>query len=426
MRDRLRDALMSLCKQLGILAPDQRHLLVVIVADLESRDALAPLETSSKDLRAALTRGSSLDQPTIAPVLDALIKRCSDAESARAVAAEIINGDHDDVGAAVTEIAVGAATANQEVETAVAPTTPPAEAERDDLGTLDDALAELDALIGLEPVKSEVRRLVAVHRLNAARAGEEKPAVSTTLHLVFTGPPGTGKTTVARIVARIYGALGLVSRGHLVEVNRADLIAGYVGQTALKVTEAVNRAKGGVLFIDEAYALTPTSPVDYGAEAIATLVKLMEDHRGDLAVIAAGYSEDMKALVASNPGLKSRFQTFVEFPPYSPDELLEIFAHEAERHAIGVPEDVRQSIRAHLASVETEADVGNARYVRGLFEVMYGRMAERALADGEIEDHEHNAFTANDVPEPDSTTIRRRKQSFGFAPSAERDDHAGL
>lgn len=412
MRERLRDALISLCKQIGIAAPDQRHLLYVIVTDLEGRDELAPIEADPADLYRGLPRGSALEQATISPPLDALLGRCSSAEAARTVAQEILDGTHD---ATVEANASAAQTATEVAQTTTQTTEPAPAVISEQPPTLDEALAELDALIGLAPVKAEIQRLVAVHRLNAARTADEKPMVSTTLHLVFAGPPGTGKTTVARIVARIYGALGLVSRGQLVEVNRADLIAGYVGQTALKVTDAVNRAKGGVLFIDEAYALTPTSSVDYGAEAIATLVKLMEDNRGDLAVIAAGYSEDMRQFVASNPGLKSRFQTFVNFPAYSPDELVAIFTDEAARHDIDVPAEARDAVRAHIDAVDTASDVGNARYVRGLFEVMYGRMAQRALADGVVEAHEHQAFAIDDVPAPDPDDARKSRQSFGFA-----------
>jgi len=409
VRERLRDALISLCKQLGVLNPDQRHLLYAIVADLAERDALPPLEVDPAALRSSLPRGSSLAQPEVTPEIDALLGRCTDPDAARIVAGEIIAGSHDGIGSG---LAASAAATAVEAEPDAAPTPAPAAAIEPE--RLEDVLAELDALIGLAPVKEEIQRLVAVHRLNAARATSERPAVNTTLHLVFTGPPGTGKTTVARLVARLYGALGLVSRGHLVEVNRADLIAGYVGQTAIKVTEAVTRAKGGVLFIDEAYALTPSSSVDYGTEAIATLVKLMEDNRDDLAIVAAGYSDDMREFVASNPGLKSRFQTFIEFPAYSADELLAIFTAEATEHGIQVPDPVQAALQDHLSRVDTAGDVGNARYVRGLFEAMYARMAQRALADGHVEDHEHEAFAVEDVPPPDPDNARRERPRMGF------------
>ena len=201
-------------------------------------------------------------------------------------------------------------------------TTPPPSPVPD---TESSVLAELDALIGLGEVKSTIRQLLALQHLNEERAKAGLPQVNPSKHLVFTGDPGTGKTTVAKLVARLYKATGVVSKGHLVEAGRADLVAGYVGQTAIKVQEVVRRAIGGVLFIDEAYALATDGFVDFGDEAIATLVQMMEEHRGDLAVIVAGYSEEMRTFIESNPGLRSRFTHYVHFPNYSAEELVEIF-----------------------------------------------------------------------------------------------------
>ena len=160
--------------------------------------------------------------------------------------------------------------------------------------------------------------------------------MSASLHVVFTGNPGTGKTTVARIIARLYGSIGLVSRGHLVEVSRADLVAGYVGQTALKVQAVVDRSVGGVLFIDEAYSLAQEGAGEFGAEAIAMLVKLMEDHRDDLAVIVAGYPDEMRQFIDSNPGLRSRFTHYIDFPDYSPAELVQVFEGFAATAKVGI------------------------------------------------------------------------------------------
>jgi SpoVK/Ycf46/Vps4 family AAA+-type ATPase len=191
---------------------------------------------------------------------------------------------------------------------------------------LEDILAELNSLIGLQPVKGEVQELVAFLRVQHMRKEHALPGVSVSLHLVFYGNPGTGKTSVARLIAEAYRALGVLSKGHLVETDRSGLVAGYLGQTALKVQQVTAEAMGGVLFIDEAYALAPPDHEDpYGAEAIATLLKLMEDHRGELVVIAAGYPGEMKRLLDSNPGLRSRFGKYFNFADYNPDELRAIF-----------------------------------------------------------------------------------------------------
>ena len=195
--------------------------------------------------------------------------------------------------------------------------------------SLDELLAELDALIGLQRVKREIHRQVALLRVEKLRVDAGLRSPTLTRHLVFTGNPGTGKTTVARLVGGIYQALGLLSRGHLVEVDRSELVAGYLGQTATKTADVVASAAGGVLFIDEAYSLTGGGPGgdQYGQESVDTLVKEMEDRRDDLVVIVAGYPAPMAAFIAANPGLASRFRTTIDFEDYTDDELVAILEH---------------------------------------------------------------------------------------------------
>lgn len=270
---------------------------------------------------------------------------------------------------------------------------------------LADVLAELDGLIGLSQVKGRINDLVATHRANQARIDSGLKPVAVSLHLVFTGDPGTGKTTVARLVSRIYRSLGILSSGHLVEVDRSDLVGQYIGHTAPLVDAALERADGGVLFIDEAYALTQAGGQDFGAEAVAQLVKGMEDRRGDLAVIVAGYTEPMKQFISSNPGLRSRFQNFMDFPNYSVDELMAIFTKICRDHDLTPTDEVAEAVREHLSSFPTGGEAGNARYARGLFEEMYLRMSQRAHADGVVETAEVTAFEVSDVPAPDPRRI---------------------
>jgi SpoVK/Ycf46/Vps4 family AAA+-type ATPase len=271
-------------------------------------------------------------------------------------------------------------------------------------------LAELDALVGLGTAKAAVRRLIAVQRLNAERMAQGLPEVSGSHHVVFTGPPGTGKTTVARLLGKLYGAIGVVSTGHLVEASRADLVAGYVGQTALKVQGVVEKALGGVLFIDEAYALARGDSQDFGEEAVATLVKMMEDHRDDLAVIVAGYPEEMRTFIGSNPGLRSRFTHYVDFPDYSADELVAIFVAIAGQAKVELAPDVLEALPALVKAAQARENFGNARWVRSLFELSFANMAQRAVADERIETGELGLLTAADLPAPedDRWALRRR------------------
>ena len=240
--------------------------------------------------------------------------------------------------------------------------------------TVEELLAELDALIGLERVKREVHRQVAILRVERLRAEAGMKSATITRHLVFTGNPGTGKTTVARLVSGIYKALELLSIGQLVEVDRSELVAGYLGQTAVKTAVVVAKAAGGVLFIDEAYSLTGDQ---YGAEAVDTLVKEMEDRRDDLVVIVAGYPAPMLAFVAANPGLSSRFRTTIEFDDYTDDELVQILTLLADGSDFELTAEAVARFREVLAMTARGSTFGNGRFSRNTLEAAIGAHAWR-------------------------------------------------
>ena len=233
---------------------------------------------------------------------------------------------------------------------------------------MEDLLAELDSYIGLGAVKEEVHNLINMVQVYKLRREHDLPTTDMSLHMVFTGNPGTGKTMMARMMARIYRSLGILSKGQLVEVDRSGLVAGYVGQTALKTQKVIEKAMGGVLFVDEAYALNGKSENDFGQEAIDTLLKAMEDHRDDLVVIVAGYTDLMDKFIHSNPGLESRFNRFLLFEDYSLDELMAIFKMRCGKGYILSPE-AEPLVRDYIAEESADGDgFGNARGVRNIFE----------------------------------------------------------
>jgi hypothetical protein len=261
-----------------------------------------------------------------------------------------------------------------------------------------DPQAELAELIGLEPVKDQVRRLVAEARADQLRHAAGMPESDRSRHIVFVGNPGTAKTTIARLLARVYAELGLLANGHLVEASRVDLVGQYVGQTAPRVRRMFNKASGGVLFIDEAYALMPEdSPHDFGAEAVATLLKLMEDRRDEVVIIVAGYPTQMQHFMASNPGLASRFPKTLTFDDYSADELIGIFLLTATQQGFVLGVGVEEGVRALIPHARPPG-FGNGRFIRNVFEEAVSIQAERIVNLESPTPDEVRTLVVSDLP----------------------------
>lgn len=285
--------------------------------------------------------------------------------------------------------------------------------------TLELALADLNELIGLKEAKEAVANSINFLKIQKAREKEKLPKVGNSLHSVFTGPPGTGKTSVARILSRVYKHLGILEKGHLVETDRAGLVAGFVGQTSLKVDEVVKSALGGVLFIDEAYSLASNnaSGSDYGKEALEILLKRMEDYREKFIVIVAGYPDEMKLFIESNPGLKSRFNQYISFEHYPPKDLVTIFKSLCTKYAFKLSKDAEEKISDifEMADEKKTDSYGNAREARNLFEQTLRLQANRIVKAKEINAGLLSEIIEDDIP-PVKETVKRLT-AYGYKES---------
>jgi ATPase family associated with various cellular activities (AAA)/AAA lid domain len=265
---------------------------------------------------------------------------------------------------------------------------------------LEELLAELDALVGLDRVKADVRQLINFLKVQKLREEQGLKSLPASRHLVFYGNPGTGKTTVARLVSQIYRTLGVLRRGHLVETDRAGLVAGYVGQTAMKVRDVTQKALGGVLFVDEAYTLAAGGENDFGREAVETLLKMMEDHRDDLVVIVAGYTGKMQDFLDSNPGLRSRFNKHIHFDDYGVEQLVKIFKTFCQKADFKLTEGAEKELASVFGVLTASRDetFGNARAARNLFEATLSKQANRLVSLPKVDREILSTVEAADIP----------------------------
>ena len=395
LQDLLASRAISVAKSLGHTAAEAGHVRVAIAETALDPDVRYE---RGRELRAMLPpAGDAIKLPKLAESAEQLLELCVDEEAAIAALGPAKPPETEQL--ATTDDRGATPSANASIsQTSRAPS---------------DLMRDLDALVGLTAVKQQLRKVISVVEANRVRTEAGDQAVPQSLHLVFTGNPGTGKTTVARLVAELYGATGALKGKKFKEATRADLVAQYVGHTAQQTERVIHSVRPGVLFIDEAYSLTPTHQGDFAEECVATMVKSMEDYRSELAVIAAGYKEEMKTFVNSNPGLRSRFQTFIHFDDYSSSELLEIYRRFANESKILLADGVEEKVIRAIETARGREGFGNARFVRSLWEDSFANMAVRAASDGVTTREELQQIEAEDVPVEGSPTIGQARR-IGF------------
>lgn len=408
MQDVFKEAAYTYAKQRGDNVVDVGHVLYVVV-----RKYVDQLRDQGVELANIITflgvEGESIKPPaSFSEAAQQALQSCQSASASIQWAAEVYRTV---VMPQVAKHRAGVTTAQTTVSDTV-------HSKKADIGetpskrSVEEIFQEMDKLVGLQHLKDVLRDVIA--RQKAALIMQDRGQnMVFSKHLVFTGAPGTGKTTVARYIGELYAAINALPGDAFVEVGRADLVGEYVGQTAPKVRDVVQRARGGVLFIDEAYALMPHHQSDYGHEALATLVQQMENHRDDLVVIMAGYRHEMEAMISTNPGLRSRMSTYIDFPNYSPDELCLIFEGIVASHHVRVHPDAIAYLRAELDMAVSMAGFGNARFVRSVWEQAFTQMAKREFADGVFDEHELRELQLDDVKIAYNDVIKAiRKQSF--------------
>jgi hypothetical protein len=415
----IRDVAIQTAKGRAHSAVGPRHVVFAVCSLLRRRTEIAPLLAQAQELLGG--RGGAFVTPALDADAEAMLAQCGDEVAALEVARRWLEsarsgGADSPAGSVAVRLVRSKAEAPAEGTRSMgpAPGSGPTRIE-----TLEAVLLDLDRLVGLETVKSRIRQLMALVKANMVRTREGMPAVSSSLHLVFTGSPGTGKTTVARLVARLYAALGVIPDAKFLEVKRVDLVAAYVGQTSIKTQELIQRVRPGVLFIDEAYSLASGGSQDFGAEALATLLVEMEKNRSDLAVIVAGYGKEMEGFIGSNPGLASRFKTIIEFPNYTPEELVRVFLGFAKEHHVdlvdGVTDELEKAFRKASDEHQSDCDLfGNARVARNLFEEAFQHRASRAYADGDVQLAEVTGLDREDVQAAAKALLSNPVRRIGF------------